>query len=119
MSEGKYVTHEEMEKMKVQLEKDLLKAVSEQEKDLITAVKQLEKNLLTKKEFYEYMDALKDRWRDNGKAVTPQEAAYGSIPHEAWFDNDVKQSLIKLLIGALLALAGVGAGIAAAMGLLQ
>jgi len=30
----------------------------------------------------------------------------------------VKQSIIKLLIGALLALAGVGAGIAAAMGVL-
>ena len=119
MSEGKYVTLEEMEKMKVQLEKDLLKAVSKQEKDLITVEKQLEENLLTKKEFYEYMDALKDRWRDNGKAITPQSPVSESISREAWFHNDVKQSLIKLLVGALLALAGVGAGIAAAMGVLQ
>ena len=119
MAEEKYVTHKEMEQIKTQLEKDLLKAVSEQEKDLITAVKQLEKNILTKKEFYEYMDALKDRWRDNGKVASPQGAVYGSIPHEVWFDNDVKQSLIKLLIGALLALAGVGAGIAAGVRMFQ
>ena len=39
MAEEKYVTHKEMEQIKTQLEKNLLKAVSEQEKDLITAAK--------------------------------------------------------------------------------
>ena len=58
MSEEQYATREELDKIKKQLEGDLLKTEKEQERDLFKAIKQLEKNLLTKKEFYEYMDAL-------------------------------------------------------------
>jgi len=110
-----YVTHEELDKEIEGMEKDLATAIKALEDRMITSFKVLDDKALTKVDFYEYMNNWHQEKLRNGKVNKPSEP----LPAELFLDNDMKQTLIKLLIGAIIALSGVGAGVAASLGVFQ
>jgi len=110
-----FVTHEELDREVRDMKKDLISAVNKMESKLIDAFKILDERALTKADFYEYMsDWHREKLRNGNKYK-----ANGLYPSQQLFDYDMRQTLIKLLVGALIALSGVGAGIAAGLRIFQ